>query len=112
MNRAKAPHASIRKRSHTSRVKEAITPYLFLLPNITGFLIFTAFPVVFSIMMSFFHWPMVDKPSFVGLDNYVQLFTQDALFLESIIKYSLLCRFAITSQYYCVTALCTLAQFD
>ncbi|NCO39684.1 MAG: hypothetical protein COZ06_10875 [Armatimonadetes bacterium CG_4_10_14_3_um_filter_66_18] len=47
----------------------------FLLPNFLGFLLFTTFPVLFSLVMSFTNWspkPTVDL-RFVGLDNFVQL---------------------------------------
>ena len=33
--------------------KEAIAGYLFLLPNLTGFLVFTSLPVVASLALSF-----------------------------------------------------------
>jgi len=49
----------------------------FLAPNLLGFLVFTAFPVVFSLGMSFTNWSL--KPTvvtrFVGLRNYVDLFS-------------------------------------
>lgn len=47
----------------------------FLLPNLLGFLIFTAYPVILSLYMSFTNWSL--QPSvtlqWVGLRNYVDL---------------------------------------
>ncbi len=66
----------------TKREKHiAIAAYLFLLPNILGFITFTAFPVVASFVLSFFEWPVIQPPTFVGVDNYVRLFTKDPQFL-------------------------------
>ncbi|TCP29642.1 carbohydrate ABC transporter membrane protein 1 (CUT1 family) [Scopulibacillus darangshiensis] len=81
------PKPLIKKPDRKSkRIIETITPYLFLLPNIIGFLIFTAFPVLFSIIMSFFDWPMLDKPRFIGLENYIHLFTKDELFVKVLLN--------------------------
>ncbi|TGV30551.1 sugar ABC transporter permease, partial [Mesorhizobium sp. M00.F.Ca.ET.186.01.1.1] len=70
-----------------------LTPYLFILPWIIGFLAFTLGPMLFSLVMSFFDWPVVGEVTFVGLDNYVNMFTDDPLFWQSLwvtIKFALL----------------------
>jgi multiple sugar transport system permease protein len=54
--------------------------YLFILPNFVGVLIFIAFPVVFSLFMSFTSWDILTPPTFVGGANYVEMFTGDPLF--------------------------------
>ncbi len=54
--------------------KEAIAGYLFLLPNLTGFLIFTSLPVVASLLLSFVKWDLLLPPAFVGLKNFIDLF--------------------------------------
>lgn len=43
------------------------TPYLFIMPWIIGFLVFTIGPLIFSLIMSFFNWPLVGKAEFVDL---------------------------------------------
>jgi multiple sugar transport system permease protein len=60
--------------------REAIAGYLFLLPNMIGFVIFTAFAVVASAAISLTSWDLLSSPEFVGLANYVELFTDDPLF--------------------------------
>lgn len=60
----------------TNRRKK-LTPYLFILPFFTAYLLFSAFPFVFSFVMSFTDWTGVGTPSFVGLGNYIRIFTQD-----------------------------------
>jgi multiple sugar transport system permease protein len=54
--------------------------YLFLLPSMLGVLAFTAFPVVFAVVISFTEWNLVAPPRFVGPANFANLFTQDVLF--------------------------------
>jgi multiple sugar transport system permease protein len=45
----------------------------FLAPSTTGFLLFTLIPLVGSLAISFFAWPVLGRKKFVGLDNFVQL---------------------------------------
>ena len=52
--------------------------YLFLLPNLLGFLIFTSIPVLISLGLSFFDaqlapWPQVLSAKFIGFGNFVKL---------------------------------------
>ncbi|MFI7698556.1 carbohydrate ABC transporter permease [Nonomuraea sp. NPDC049480] len=47
---------------------------LFISPWIIGFLIFTAWPVINSAYLSLTDYDVINDPSFVGFDNYVQLF--------------------------------------
>ncbi|HYI24011.1 MAG TPA: sugar ABC transporter permease [Thermomicrobiales bacterium] len=60
--------------------RESVAGYLFLLPNMVGFLIFTAFAVVASAAISLTPWDLLSDPVFVGFDNYVELLTDDPLF--------------------------------
>lgn len=46
---------------------------LFLLPNSVGFLIFTAWPVVASLMLSFTSWDLLTPARWVGLANFKEL---------------------------------------
>jgi oligogalacturonide transport system permease protein len=56
---------------------------LFVMPWILGFLIFTAYPFITSLYLSFTDYSLLDEPSFIGLKNYFDLF-QDKLFLKSL----------------------------
>lgn len=60
--------------------RETIAGYLFLLPNVIGFVVFTALAVVASAGISLTEWDLLSDPVFVGFDNYVELFTNDPLF--------------------------------
>ena len=62
------------------RRQETIAGYLFLLPNILGFLVFSSIPVVATFSISLLDWDLIRAPRFVGIDNYVKLLTDDAVF--------------------------------
>jgi multiple sugar transport system permease protein len=62
------------------KVREALWGYLFLLPNILGFLAFNLFPLLFAIGMSFTRWDLISPPTFIGLSNYEKLFLEDESF--------------------------------
>lgn len=53
-------------------------------PWVIGFLVFTAFPLVYSLYLSFTDFSLIGTPSWVGLKNYIQLFTRDAQFWPSV----------------------------
>lgn len=56
----------------------------FLLPGAIGFVAFTAFPIVASLVMSFFDWPVLGDPEFIGFGNFVELFTTDPVFMTAL----------------------------
>ncbi|MBN1658828.1 MAG: sugar ABC transporter permease [Anaerolineae bacterium] len=53
------------------RWREAIEGYLFLLPNLLGFLVFMAVPLGMSLYYSFTDYDLLTPAKFVGLKNYV-----------------------------------------
>lgn len=53
-------------------------------PWIIGFIIFTGGPILFSIMMSFCHYDILNPARWVGLRNYKWIFSQDPLFWKSL----------------------------
>jgi len=57
----------------SDRRKEAIGGYLFLLPNLLGFAVFTAIPVVASLAFAFTRWDLFHSPKWVGWENFVSL---------------------------------------
>ena len=54
--------------------------YLLLFPFLILFFLTTVFPVLSSIVLSFFNYDMVSFPKFAGLDNYVRMFLHDDIF--------------------------------
>ena len=72
------------KSSSKLKIKREIVPYLFIMPWIVGFMIFTLGPLLFSLGISFFDWPIVGQPTFVGFGNYIRMFTKDKMFTHSL----------------------------
>jgi len=72
------------QRARTSqRASEQRTAYLFLLPWILGFLIFTLGAMAFSLGLSFFDTDLLSTYTFIGLGNYNEL-VRDPLFHKSL----------------------------
>lgn len=67
-----------------AKVNKRAWPYLFILPWIIGFLVFTLGPLVLSFVMSFFDWSITGTPKFRGLGNYIEMFTTDDQALKSL----------------------------
>ncbi len=58
--------------------------YLYILPWIIGFLMLQLYPLLSSLYYSFTDFNMFSAPSFVGLKNYIKLFTADGSFRNSL----------------------------
>ncbi len=61
----------------TNADTEMLNGYLFLSPNLLGFLIFFAGPLVLSLYVSFTDSDAFSTPNFIGLDNYAEIFNLD-----------------------------------
>ena len=66
------------------------TPYLFLLPYLILFTVFIIIPTVMAIGLSFTNYNAVQTPRFVGLTNYINLLTQDTIFLQYVLPNTIL----------------------
>lgn len=71
-------------RQRSSMKRRSWTPYLFLLPWITGLILFTAGPLLMSLVMSFFDWPVIGNVVFCGLGNFREMLTKDSQFWASL----------------------------
>lgn len=60
------------------------TAYLFLLPALLGLTFITILPLLGVAGISLTKWSGLEPPSFIGFDNYVQLFTDDNYFFHSV----------------------------
>src|SRR5260221_14608557 len=76
------PAVSQRPRWLTLRRQAAFAGYLFLLPNIVGFLIFSSIPVVATLVISTLDWDLIRTPTFVGIGNYAVLLAEDKVFRQ------------------------------
>ncbi len=58
--------------------------YALIAPYILLFLLFTVLPVIVSIVLSFTEYNVIEKPSFIGWANYIQLLLDDNVFLIAV----------------------------
>lgn len=65
--------------------KNKILPYVIVSPYLLHFALFVAFPVVFSIVLTFHKWNIISPMEYTGFNNYIRLFS-DKVFLRSILN--------------------------
>lgn len=73
----------VKKRSLLLR-REARAAYLFLIPAFFGLIFITYLPLAGVFGLSLFKWNGLTAPAFVGIGNYVKLFSGDPYFIDSI----------------------------
>lgn len=66
-------------------INKKALPYLFVSPYIIHFIVFIAFPVIFSIVLTFNKWNIISPMEYVGFSNYIRLFN-DQFFFKSLIN--------------------------
>jgi multiple sugar transport system permease protein len=64
--------------------REKLAPYLFLTPWLIGFFVITLGPMLYSFYLSFTDFSLLGSAEWVGLDNYIEMFTSDPKFMESV----------------------------
>ncbi len=62
-----------RRRDIWRRIGRSWPWYLFILPNVIGFVAFGLLPLLAVLALSFYHWYLFTDPSFIGIRNYVSL---------------------------------------
>ena len=68
---------SARAMHEKSRDNETLNGYFFLSPNLLGFLLFFAGPLLFSLYVSFTDSDAFDARNWIGLQNYQEIFNLD-----------------------------------
>jgi multiple sugar transport system permease protein len=53
--------------------------FLFISPWLIGFLVFMAYPVLYTVYLSLTDYDVINDPGFVGLDNYRELLQDDKI---------------------------------
>lgn len=73
--------------------RDTLRGYLFILPVVLGLLIWTFGPMIASAYYSLTDYKIIGTPEFIGFKNYVDLFTKDKDFAQSLsvtIRYGLM----------------------
>ncbi len=60
--------------------QKKIAPWLFLAPGMLMFLIYVIIPVFQSMNISLYDWDGLGEKTFIGMDNYVELFDDEAFY--------------------------------
>ena len=63
--------------------EEHTAGFIFVLPFIIGFLAFSAIPIIISFCLSFTRYDILGSPTFIGVENFVRMFTDDDKFWKS-----------------------------
>jgi multiple sugar transport system permease protein len=63
-----------RRRLSPGARRERNAALRFISPWIVGFLVFTAWPILYSAYLSFTDYDVINDPTFVGLENYREMF--------------------------------------
>ncbi|WP_243229587.1 carbohydrate ABC transporter permease [Microbacterium sp. CIAB417] len=63
--------------------RETLAGYGFLVPWLIGFFGLTLIPMIYSLYLSFTSYNIFSPPKWIGLDNYVRMFTNDPSFIQS-----------------------------
>ena len=63
--------------------RKEVAGYVFILPFLIGFLGFIVLPMLVSFGFSFTRYNILKTPAFIGLENYITMFTDDATFWKS-----------------------------
>ncbi len=80
----KVQTSNFRERVSAFMDKDNTVGYVFILPWLIGFFAFTFIPVIASLVLSFTKYDLLSPPTFIGLKNYITMFTGDALFIKSV----------------------------
>lgn len=64
--------------------KESSAGVVFCLPFIIGFSLFLVVPMLISLYYSFCDYNILAPANFIGLDNYIKMFTGDEVFWQSV----------------------------
>lgn len=77
-------HKSLKMKSQRLRL-ETRAAYICLFPSIIGLVFLTYLPLLGVFALGFFKWGKgAPTPVFIGLENYIRLFTSDPYFVDSI----------------------------
>ena len=64
--------------------KDKLVCYAFIAPYVLIFITFTVLPVLASMFLSLTSFNMLERPIFVGAENYIRMFLEDEIFIMAI----------------------------
>ncbi len=82
MNSATLSPQKRRKKSGFN--SKPIIPYLYILPTFAFLIVFLLVPLITALVKSFYNYNALNLNEFIGLKNYIRLFSQDTVFFRSL----------------------------
>ncbi|WP_423188868.1 carbohydrate ABC transporter permease [Alkalibacterium sp. f15] len=79
----------IKKNAKPIKNKSGWGTFLFLAPYFLMFFVFIIVPVIMAMFLSFTNFDSIQFPTFAGLSNYVNLLTQDEVFMQYVLPNTL-----------------------
>ena len=74
----------MKQKGSKEKVFQVAKGYVFLIPWMIGFCCLTFWPILRSFYLSFTDYDVFTPPKWVGLNNYIEMFTQDRMFWGSV----------------------------
>ncbi|MEM8949092.1 MAG: sugar ABC transporter permease [Pseudomonadota bacterium] len=68
------------KKSWWKANQRKLAPWLFLAPGVLMFLVYVILPIFESMWISFYDWDGIGEATWIGTENYVELFDDDAFY--------------------------------
>ena len=65
------------KNNRIRKIKKLVVPFMFIAPVLIINILFFCLPFLQSLLMSFFEWPLLGEKTFIGFENYKQLFLDE-----------------------------------
>jgi len=66
--------------------REAVRGYFFISPWLLGLIAFQAIPLIMVFYFGFTKYSVLKDPEWIGLVNYIKIFSRDELFLKSLLN--------------------------
>lgn len=84
--RDNAAASGLRRRSAFYDIKTNRQVYLMLLPNLILFACLSLYPIIWVFKYMFYQYDKLHDPIFVGLENFVRVFSRDPYFWKTVIN--------------------------
>lgn len=98
--RGARPQSTARKSNRLSLFVDRHVLAVYVTPAVSFIILMMAFPILFTIYLSFTQWfgSLRTAPKFIGLDNYIRLFSEDPRFWGAVGRTLLLTGGAVAAQ--------------
>jgi multiple sugar transport system permease protein len=84
INQQSSKRFSLLKGQRSYRRRDQRMGYLFISPWLIGFFVFTLIPMVASLYLGFTDYRLTASPNWIGVENYVRMFTSDPRYWKAV----------------------------